>query len=63
MTAEVEPLTDDEIRRGVLRQFYDRGLAGPDLARLQRLVREVKDGRSYDSIGAGLDHYLRSVGK
>lgn len=51
-------MTDEEVREGILKEFDDRELKRPGLDRLARLIGEVRRGRTFDSIGDGLDSYL-----
>jgi hypothetical protein len=58
MERETADMTDRELRRAINKEFWDRGLSGPSIGRLGRLMREVRDGRTLESIGKGLDDYL-----
>lgn len=57
-TQTVADMTDEELGRRISKEFFDRGLAGPVEERMTRLQREIRDGRTFTSIGRGLDRYL-----
>lgn len=51
--------SNETLRQSILKEFFDRDLPAPGAFRMRRLMWEVRNGRTLESIGDGLDSYLQ----